>query len=58
MREVGHHYILQASSFLLWDASSFHVLVKVSAGQESIVRELIAHGADVKKVNDKGLTAL
>ena len=30
----------------------------VSAGHEDVVRELLGAGADVKKTNDKGITAL
>ncbi len=30
----------------------------VSAGHEDIVRELLGAGVDLKKTNDKGLTAL
>lgn len=31
---------------------------QVSAGNEDVTRELVGAGADVKKPNDKGLTAL
>ncbi|KAI0076178.1 ankyrin, partial [Panus rudis PR-1116 ss-1] len=32
--------------------------IAVSAGHEDVVRELLGAGADVKRTNDKGLTAL
>ena len=32
--------------------------VSASAGHEDIVRELLGAGADIKRTNDKGLTAL
>ena len=33
-------------------------LFPVSAGREGVVRELLGAGADVNKINDKGLTPL
>ena len=37
------------------DLESNHL---ASAGHEDVVRELLGAGADVKRTNDKGLTAL
>lgn len=34
------------------------MIILVSAGHEEIVRELVGAGADVQRVNDKGLTPL
>ncbi|KAI0342926.1 ankyrin [Trametopsis cervina] len=51
------HWAATSGSLDIWLDPVAHRLL-TSAGHDDVVRELLGAGADVKKTNDKGLTAL